>query len=1037
MKKILKKNGLKYQRGVALLFALAILSLLMIMAMAFVMNSVFDQKSAYNSASSGNARLLAKSTASRVASLLSFYGDTAAYGDTLNSYVAGGDKDMLDKLTTKVGDSSLFTWNNAKNVTWENIIQNDGVNNRIVGRIAYVVLPVSGLNPLALIANNVDESGSVVAAREQRFGRTLDEINVMSISPEITSGIAQKFNYTSVVSPNTSAVKGTYAAGNWTTYSNFFSSGELNITSGNLRKKFMQWFMIPAPPVKEECYWIDKNGNGKLDTATERYHRFDLTRTVAPTWNTIGSGNPPNSMYSTVLLDANYDGVPDTLPAIYAAAASSGTGIPWLAFLGYRADGTLDTTLGGTFGNSAAGVINRRRQIAANMTDYFDTTNSCTSDIAPTTAWNGTSATNWEGPAYTGNELSPYLNEIGFEIDASVSRTLNSTSANVTVTALACPELINLYPQITSYLSSTVDIYYAYSFDIYYDKGTGPVQFGATVTGASVPPAAWNLLGFTLPASVWPASGPQYTNYTPSNLFTKTVTVTGLGGIGTTASITVKNFKLDINNVLLRYNNVWMDCAKIKNFNPLNTTTARSTWTLLNNAPTAYSPLTATVSKRAYVSYQTNDPRQNLNPGDWCITETVAAGMSGVDKIAPDTATADAGKSLVWTNGTKNTFRDASNNLVPVKPYNNETDRDPEIVDDPAWNKTTGASLSTAYVRQNSTVTAPSGITPWDLGFIHRGAAWQTLNLKEYDKNKANKYIAGSPSLIPGGGAYTDPTPLTPSGGGDANILDQIKIGSGYTANKININSSYTDPNTNRNIVLQAMLDKIIIGAPPSAPATVGAAPVAPATLPKIGTRININEAPVVGHYMDAVTLIASSIMARDKSIDYLTRAQVANAMYTVDDVAPPNNVKRALSQAFCGIQDTDAKQEELIGKFINLCDIGGKVEYFTVIILAQSIKDVGGPSSGTGIAISKKDNNGNVYKFDGITNHGPSVTPAVPPKAKLGTLDAICKTNADGSKTYIYADEVVGEQKVKLFIWRDTSVSPAKSRILSIEYIQ
>jgi hypothetical protein len=540
-------------------------------------------------------------------------------------------------------------------------------------------------------------------------------------------------------------------------------------------------------------------------------------------------------------------------------------------------------------------------------------------------------------------------------------------------------------------------------------------------------------------------------------LFTKTVNVPGLGTLP--AKITVRNFKLDINNILLSYNYsgstyTYVDCAKIKNSDPANTTTFRSVWTLLNNIPTTpVSPGTLPVTSRAYVSYQANDPRQNLKPGDWCIAETVAAGMNGTEKIAPDTATADAGKSLVWTPGAKNRFRDSSNNLVFIDPYNNETDRDSETVDDPAYNKTTGARLSTAYIRQKSTATSPDGITPWDLGFIHRGYAWQTLNLKEYDRNKANKYVAGTPNRIPGGGAYTDPTPDDPVGdteeGGDANILDQIKIGNATTAQKININSSYTDPTTNKNIVLQALLDKIIIGSPPSSPATIGTAPVFPATLPKIGTQINVNEVPVVGHFMDAVTLISSAIMARDKSLDYITRAGVANAMYTLDDVAPPNNLRRALSQAFCGIQDTDAKQEELIGKFINLCDVGGKVEYFTVIILAQTIKDVGGPSTGTGIAISKKDNNGNVYKFDGVTNNGPvkpdgsRVLPvdnhgsSVLPKAKLGTLDTICKTNADGSKTYIYADEVVAEQKVKLFVWRDTSVTPAKSKIISIEYIQ
>ena len=69
--------------------------------------------------------------------------------------------------------------------------------------------------------------------------------------------------------------------------------------------------------------------------------------------------------------------------------------------------------------------------------------------------------------------------------------------------------------------------------------------------------------------------------------------------------------------------------------------------------------------------------------------------------------------------------------------------------------------------------------SPWELGFIHRGAAWQTINLKAYNSDEGVATDAG-------GNAYSD---------GDANILDQIKMSSQTeTYGKVNINTEYFNP---------------------------------------------------------------------------------------------------------------------------------------------------------------------------------------------------------------------------------------------------
>ena len=161
MKKIFfKLNSKQKQSGIALIFALAMLSLLLIMAIGFATSSIFEQKAAYNSSNTTSARLLCQTATTRVLYLL--YQQISLYGETLDySYdnwtVNKGDKDMLDHLTTNIASAPIYTYNTSHPVTWEYIKTNDGTTDRLIGRFAYVVVPIGGINPAAVVKSGTRE----------------------------------------------------------------------------------------------------------------------------------------------------------------------------------------------------------------------------------------------------------------------------------------------------------------------------------------------------------------------------------------------------------------------------------------------------------------------------------------------------------------------------------------------------------------------------------------------------------------------------------------------------------------------------------------------------------------------------------------------------------------------------------------------------------------------------------------------------------------------------------------------------------------
>ncbi len=432
------KKVRKNEKGIALIFSLVIVGLLLVMALSFVSSSIFDQRASNNAANSVVARGLAQSTVTRVLAMMEVYGNVTAY-----SRIDDGNTDFLSLLST----DGVFAYDPTKNsdITWEMVKSADQGNMRILGRVAYIAVPdrlnndgsdtVSldgiGLDPAACVKPGVDEG----AFAEERVGASMDEINLRSLNPDvITASLARKLGYT-----DAGGVLPLPAMGVWVDFATLFrrlgaiSDEQKLVLKGNL--------MIDSPATKE-LFAMDTDSNKKGDTE-ELFNRFQLNKTQAA-WDNM------------------------TVAGLLSVAKSAGDsnpnsgGLAWLRYFGAKWDiasssFVYDESLKGTF----EVVADRRSQIAANLIDYSDSDSVPSSDVA-VADWDDIDK---EGPGYTGNEKTPYLNEIGCYIQSMVERNDDSNSVKVHVDGFVAPELVNLYG--SSFNSPTdVKIWGSYEYTV-------------------------------------------------------------------------------------------------------------------------------------------------------------------------------------------------------------------------------------------------------------------------------------------------------------------------------------------------------------------------------------------------------------------------------------------------------------------------------------------------------------------------------------------------------------------------------------------
>ena len=195
-----------------------------------------------------------------------------------------------------------------------------------------------------------------------------------------------------------------------------------------------------------------------------------------------------------------------------------------------------------------------------------------------------------------------------------------------------------------------------------------------------------------------------------------------------------------------------------------------------------------------------------------------------------------------------------------------------------------GNGISTAYVRNAGMKSL------WELGAIHRGEPWRTVNLKSYDDGTNNDYANG-----------------------DAAILNQVKLGPATTAaGRLNINSPVPE-------AWRAMLYKVRVGSNGYDDPENGG--------PQLGP----------GQLGDATSGLIGDIMAANGSEGgsaKLSRGELLGSVTSLSD-----------GSASGVTQNNDRAQEEIIGKIANL--LTARQNYFRIVVTAQSVRDLGTPPAG------------------------------------------------------------------------------------------
>ncbi len=335
-------------------------------------------------------------------------------------------------------------------------------------------------------------------------------------------------------------------------------------------------------------------------------------------------------------------------------------------------------------------------------------------------------------------------------------------------------------------------------------------------------------------------------------------------------------------------------------------------------------------NRTLYLDYEVADPRQNHNEGDWVLTKTT-----------DDT----------------NTLGEKNSNFTP----DNGPDAEPKAEE--PWD------ISTVYIRN-----APMN-SPWELGFIHRGAAFETVNLKNYNDND---------DIGTGGGSdYSS---------GDANILDQIKMTPEIKTSsaKINVNSKLEE-------ILTALFQKVEVGCNVDSP----------------GISVDANSASSKEVDFSYASALASELRKcadpKEGGSFFLTRAQIVRAdkglssALSTDGVVQNTNIKLN--------RESDAQQEEIIGKIINLTDSSIIPNTFNIIVVSQAIKDIGG-DNGSGITILRDLNH------DGDTKDKNEKIIG----CKKGTYEP-------------YADSILSTQKIFATVIRDAD--SGKLKVKRYEYVE
>lgn len=398
------------------------------------------------------------------------------------------------------------------------------------------------------------------------------------------------------------------------------------------------------------------------------------------------------------------------------------------------------------------------------------------------------------------------------------------------------------------------------------------------------------------------------------------------------------------------------------------------------------------------------DPRQNLNEDDWHVSARATAGTSQWDAVM------DVSKGTPVT-GKANVSHDPALDppfdpgmATDTSKYDQEKNVDSN---GPAWTNT--KHLSTAYIRN-----APMQ-SLWELGVIHRGAAWQTLNLKAAGAPGGSGSI--SPSDMKQGLSWNN-TSGTSYANGDGGILEQVKLTEeAYCYGQVNINMLCSDTSLNKGYqseyddqMGQSLFYNI-----------------------RYGQEISTFETDTTG---TTPIEMSSTISNELKSSCYVdgtgTKKQFSSRTQFLDWNSGGNNLANAFGVVPM-TEASDAQREEIVGKTINLLKAEQSASnVIQFIVVAQTIRDV----AGTGITKINPENNTAVSRdcqygvFDAHRYKNGSTVTTDPSNTGEDT-----NTSDQSPDDYLYFDEITSEVKMLVTLEKVSEVT-GQLIVTSIEYI-
>lgn len=1098
----------KNESGVALLFALGILSLLLVLGLAFASNALLAQKVARNNSNRSQAKLLAQSAISRIATAIMYYQFQAANWspaiipvDYSDIYSYGKDKDnkvFADGLFSK--DDSLLTPPSSVSTEqpttetfqkpkWAFIFDKpeSKADRKIVGRIAYQQVPGSnGASKITMDSvlrgvypQKSHATGGTPGTNHEpwkyRWGKTISELNFNTSTP-LNNWNSYKPAESALTETTFSSIPAFFTA-----YGTTYFSGEY---ADEKKAFFERWFTGGTEPVEPEFYRYETVANG-VTTEYKLYHRFNL--------GDIDKCDLKEDQWydrfrndTSVTLSQNSTAILDKLAGSSAEfkltdeLTPADTGIPFLKQIANEKE---------TFSTLEA----RRKQIAANLNDYCDSDSKPTSDV---------DATNWsvekkEGvtePTFTGNERTPYIYELGYRL--AIHQGDATKTAGIAAKADGNFSFqLNLYPAVklaviyedipTGFnsfsfrnsvreLSLKGKITGATYYGIKYEYDSEGKTLSDTVVAAELPLSGhtfepptfdytWNSSSdqkLQVPAetdnSITFPTTPSLSGY-PFKAADTTGNNCWSGSYDTTTTATPDKFKID-NAYLaeivkaktsrtpskivsgptsITVNEVQIEAVAVKR-GPLllrgvysdgkggssefGVDYVRSTEkeeNILKFNPTGSSLNLTQAEAFTFLlgGIQGMDPRQNLNEDDWHVSARATAGTSPWDAVMDvSTGPPVTGKANVSHGPDAPDHPFDPGAATDTGKYDQEKNVDSN---GPAWTDT--KHLSTAYIRN-----APMQ-SLWELGVIHRGAAWQTLNLKAAGAPKDPSSPAAATSISPADMkqnlAWSNAEGTSYSSG-DGGILEQVKLTeNAYCYGKIDINMLCSDTSINKGYqskyddeMGQVLFNNIRYGQEISKFETDTAT----------GSTLSFSSGLPLSQVVTAMT-------SSDKR-PFASRTQF------LDWTTGGNSLANAFGAATL-TSASDAQLEEIVGKTINLLKAEPSASnVIQFIVVAQTIRDLSGTVARVRPDDAKVVTRNCAYgQFD--------VARYIDKDGSKITSDASGNISNDGSDNpstpdstqspddFIYFDEITGEVKMLVTLEKVSEVT-GQLIVTSIEYI-